>query len=53
MEEETEALIREAYPDVPRNKTFAGCESIISLEEARSVLGFEAIHSWRDYRGTP
>jgi nucleoside-diphosphate-sugar epimerase len=51
MEEETEALVRTAYPSVPRDKTFQGHESIISLDEARSALGFEARYSWRDYDG--
>lgn len=52
MEEETETLVRAAYPNVPRDKTFTGHESIISLDEALSALGFEAFYSWRDY-GAP
>jgi nucleoside-diphosphate-sugar epimerase len=52
MEENTEDLIRAAYPSVPRSKVFTGQETIISMDEARKIIGFEPRHSWRDYEET-
>ncbi len=43
----TSALLDEMLPDVDRHESFSGHESLISIEKARVVLGYEPIHTWR------
>lgn len=42
-------LIREVFPDVPLRTDVAGNDTLLSIERARRVLGFEPQHSWRDH----
>lgn len=46
--EESEALVREAYPDADLRGDLAGRESLVSTERARRVLGWAPERSWRD-----
>jgi nucleoside-diphosphate-sugar epimerase len=41
-------LMAEVYPDVPVREV-SGTETLLSIEKARSVLGYEPQHTWRDY----
>lgn len=41
-------LMREVFPDVPLRAEVAGNDTLLSIERARRVLGFEPQHSWRD-----
>jgi nucleoside-diphosphate-sugar epimerase len=50
MEEETETLVRDAYPGVELRRPLPGQASIFELSEARELLGFEPRHGWRDYQ---
>ncbi len=43
----TSALLDEMLPDVERRRSFSGNESLISIEKARAVLGYEPAHTWR------
>jgi nucleoside-diphosphate-sugar epimerase len=42
-------LLREVYPEVPVNRAVDGFETLLSIDRARQVLGFEPRHSWRDH----
>ena len=41
--------MREVYPDVPLTGPVPGTATLLSIERARRVLGFEPQHSWRDH----
>jgi nucleoside-diphosphate-sugar epimerase len=41
-------LIAEVFPDVPVAREFADNETLLSIEKARRLLGFDPKHSWRD-----
>ena len=36
------------FPDVPLRRPVAGTETLLSIDKARRVLGYEPKHSWRD-----
>jgi UDP-glucose 4-epimerase len=38
----------EVFPGTPRRADLPGTASLISIERARAVLGFEPVHRWRD-----
>jgi nucleoside-diphosphate-sugar epimerase len=40
-------LVAEVYPDVEVRKPLAEHETLLSIDKARRVLGFEPKHSWR------
>lgn len=42
-------LLAEVYPTVPIARPVSGHETLLSIEKARSVLGYEPQHSWRDH----
>jgi nucleoside-diphosphate-sugar epimerase len=42
-------LLAEVYPDVPVRGPIEGHTTLLSIERARSELGYEPQHSWRDY----
>lgn len=41
-------LMREVFPDVPL-RDVAGNATLLSIDRARRLLGFEPRHSWRDH----
>jgi len=41
-------LIAEVFPDVPLTREVEPNETLLSIDKARRVLGFEPQHSWRD-----
>ncbi|MFK4761656.1 NAD-dependent epimerase/dehydratase family protein [Microbacterium sp. ZW T5_45] len=41
-------LIAEVFPDVPVTREVGPNETLLSIDKARRVLGFEPQHSWRD-----
>ena len=43
-------LVAEVYPDVPLADGVAPNDTLLSIEKARRVLGYEPRHSWRDAR---
>lgn len=40
-------LMRQVYPDVPLRKELGGTETLLSIDKARRVLGYEPEYSWR------
>jgi nucleoside-diphosphate-sugar epimerase len=44
----TSELLAEVFPDVALKKQLGPNETLLSIEKARRVLGFEPQHSWRD-----
>ena len=49
MTRPSEELLREVYPDVPLKRPVAGTETLLAIDRARQVLGFDPKHSWRDH----
>lgn len=41
-------LMAEVYPGVPLKDGFAGNETLLSIEKARRLLGYEPQHGWRN-----
>ena len=48
MTRDSADLMAEVYPDVPI-RDVSGTETLLSIDKARSMLGYEPQHSWRDY----
>jgi nucleoside-diphosphate-sugar epimerase len=44
-------LMAEVYPDVPLRKELGEHETLLSIDKARRLLGYEPRHSWRDHAG--
>lgn len=42
-------LMAEVYPDVPLRRTVAGRETLLAIDHARDVLGYEPRHTWMDH----
>ncbi len=49
MTRESLDLMGEVYPSVPINGTIEGYQTLLSIDKARTVLGYEPQHRWRDY----
>jgi nucleoside-diphosphate-sugar epimerase len=47
MNRSNEDLLGELYPNVPRKRAFGPNETLLSIEKARRVLGYEPRYSWR------
>ncbi|BDZ45804.1 NAD-dependent epimerase/dehydratase family protein [Naasia aerilata] len=41
-------LAAEVFPEVPLRREVPGTETLLSIDKARRLLGFEPAHSWRD-----
>jgi nucleoside-diphosphate-sugar epimerase len=50
MSRPNDELLAEVYPDLPRRRDFGPHETLLSIDKARRVLGYEPVHSWRDHR---
>lgn len=48
MTRDSADLMAEVYADVPL-RDVSGTETLLSIDKARSMLGYEPQHSWRDY----
>jgi nucleoside-diphosphate-sugar epimerase len=44
-------LAAEVYPGVPLRRDLGEHETLLSIDKARRVLGYEPEHSWRDTAG--
>ena len=42
-------LMREVFPDVPITRELGQHETLLGIDKARRVLGYEPAHSWRDH----
>lgn len=48
MQKPSADLMAEAFPDVEMRKPVSGNETLLSIDKARRVLGYEPEYSWRD-----
>ena len=46
-------LLAEVFPGVRPARAIGEHETLLSIDRARKVLGFEPVHSWRDHLPTP
>ncbi len=51
MSRSSAALVAEVFPGVPIRKALGEHETLLSIDKARRVLGYEPAHSWRDEVG--
>jgi nucleoside-diphosphate-sugar epimerase len=42
-------LMAEVYPDVPLRRSVEGRETLLSIDRARQLLGYEPAHRWADH----
>lgn len=49
MSRSSASLMAEVYPEVPVTKELGEHETLLSIDKARRVLGFEPRHTWRDH----
>ena len=42
-------LIAEVFPGVPLRGEFGDHDTLLSIDKARRLLGFDPQHSWRDH----
>ena len=50
MTQRSRDLMAEVYPDV-EVRSVAGHETLLSIDKARTILGYHPAHSWRDHIG--
>jgi nucleoside-diphosphate-sugar epimerase len=50
MDRPSAELMAEVYPDVPLTRPLEGRETLLAIDHARSLLGYEPEHGWRDAR---
>jgi nucleoside-diphosphate-sugar epimerase len=48
MTRPTSELLAERFPDVPVRRNLGEFETLLSIDRARELLGWEPTHSWRD-----
>jgi nucleoside-diphosphate-sugar epimerase len=48
MDRPSRDLLREVYPDVELTREIGEFETLLAIDHAREVLGYEPEHSWRD-----
>ena len=54
MKRASRELMTEVFPNVPVADSVSGCQTLLSIEKARRVLGYAPEFSWRElYRGPP
>ena len=46
-------LMAAVYPQVPLRRTLQGTETLLAIDRARNVLGYQPEHSWRDHLSWP
>ena len=49
MSRSSASLAAEVYPDVEVRRELSQHESLLSIDKARRILGYEPEHSWRDH----
>jgi nucleoside-diphosphate-sugar epimerase len=51
MERDNESLLKEVFPTVPHKRSFGQHETLLAIEKARKILGYEPKYSWRTKGG--
>ena len=49
MSRSSAELVAEVFPDVRVTKALGEHETLLSIDKARRLLGYEPEHSWRDH----
>lgn len=49
MSTPTPELVQTHYPDLELKRPVEGHETLLSIDKARRILGFDPKHTWRDY----
>ncbi len=49
MRQESAELMTQYFPDVPLTRMVRGHETLLSIEKAHTILGYQPAHSWRDH----
>ncbi|HEX9643418.1 MAG TPA: NAD(P)-dependent oxidoreductase [Acidimicrobiia bacterium] len=49
MPQPSAELLAEVYPDVPLRRAVEGRETLLAIEHARHVIGYEPDHSWQEH----
>ena len=49
MKTPSETLMSQVYPEVPLRRPIDGRETLLSIDQARHLLGFEPEHSWQEH----
>ena len=49
MLRDNQAMLKELFPDVPHKRSFGPNETLLSIDKARSALGYKPNHTWRDH----
>ena len=49
MQTPSAELMATVYPDVPIRRELGEFETLLSIDKARALLGYEPAHSWRQY----
>lgn len=47
MSRDNHELLAEVFPDVPHKRAFGPQETLLSIDKAKRVLGYEPRHTWR------
>jgi nucleoside-diphosphate-sugar epimerase len=53
MPQASEVLMAEVFPSVPLRRPVPGNETLLAIDRARQVLGYEPQHRWRDHLSEP
>jgi nucleoside-diphosphate-sugar epimerase len=53
MSRSNSELLSSVFPDVPHRRPFGEHETLLSIDKARRVLGYEPVHSWREHVPRP
>ena len=48
MNRDSADLMAEVFPDVPLRRPVTGRETLLAIDHAREVIGYEPAHSWHD-----
>lgn len=48
MNRDSADLMAEVFPDVPFRRAVAGRETLLAIDHARDVIGYQPAHSWHD-----
>jgi hypothetical protein len=49
MNRPSAALFGEVFPGVPLTRDIGEFETLLAIDRAREVIGYEPHHSWRDH----
>jgi nucleoside-diphosphate-sugar epimerase len=48
MSRSNENLLNEVFPGVPRKRDFGANDTLLAIDKARKILGYEPGHTWRE-----